>query len=193
VILSIDAENEKLSLGIKQTQPNPWLEADKKYPVGAKVKGSVRNFTDFGAFVELEEGIDGVVHISDISWTKRVNHPSEVLKKGQELEALILEVDGNNRKISLGIKQLMPDPWEELSKKYAPESVIEWTSTKVAHFGVFVELEKDLEGLVHISELELLPPAKLEDSFKVGDKIKVKVLRIDSDQRKIGLSAKGVG
>ncbi|MFH1407036.1 MAG: 30S ribosomal protein S1 [Candidatus Omnitrophota bacterium] len=192
VVLSIDAENEKLSLGIKQTQPNPWLEVDKKYTVGSKVKGTVRNFQDYGAFVELEEGIDGLIHISDISWTKKINHPSEALKKGDAIEAIILEVDGENRKISLGIKQLTPDPWEELSKKYALDSAVEGTITKIAAFGIFIELQKDLEGLVHISEIELPEKTKLEEKFKLGDTVKAKVIKIDSEQRKIGLSTKGI-
>lgn len=190
VVLSIDAENEKLSLGIKQTQDNPWLKIGEKYSVGTRVKGKVRNFTDYGAFIELEEGIDGLVHVSDLSWIRKVNHPSEILKKGDEVEAVVLSVDADARKISLGLKQLAPDPWEEMIRKYPIGTNVDCTVKKLTAFGAFVELEPDLEGLIHISEIDLAPNAKLEDKLKVGDRLNARVIKLDNDQRKIGLSAR---
>ncbi|NQT45953.1 MAG: 30S ribosomal protein S1 [Candidatus Omnitrophica bacterium] len=192
IVLDIDKANHKISLGIKQLESDPWQGAETKYSVDTKVKGKVRNLTDYGAFVELEAGIDGLVHVSDISWTRRINHPKEVLKKGQKIDAVILSVDAQNRKIALGLKQLMRDPWEDLAKRYLPDMAIDGTITKVTNFGVFVELEKDLEGLVHISELKKDDNTKVEDIYKVGDPIKVKVLRVDTEQRKIALSATSV-
>lgn len=190
VVLSIDADNEKLSLGIKQTEANPWLKIGEKFVVGAKVKGKVRNFTDYGAFVELEEGIDGFVHVSDISWTRKINHPSEVLKRGDEVEAVVLAVDPDARKISLGVRQLTSDPWDEILRKYAIGTVVDCTVKKMTAFGAFVELEPELEGLIHISEIDLPPQSKLEDKLKVGDKVQARVIKIDSEQRKIGLSTR---
>ena len=191
-VLEVDKDNKKISLGVKQLEANPWLEVETKYPVGTKVKGKVRNLTDYGAFVELEDGIDGLVHVSDISWTKRVSHPKDVFKKGEKIEAVVLAVDANNRRISLGIKQLTPDPWDDIAAKYAQDAVLSGKTTKVANFGLFVEIEQDLEGLVHISEIPLAEGEKLEEKFKVGDEVKVKVLKVDSIQHKIALSLKGV-
>ncbi|MFH0771804.1 MAG: 30S ribosomal protein S1 [Candidatus Omnitrophota bacterium] len=190
VVLNIDKDNQKIALGIKQTEVNPWLEVVNKYPVGTQAKGKVRSFIDYGAFIELEEGIDGLLHNSDISWTRKINHPSEVLKKGQKIDAVVLSVDAENRKLSLGMKQLAADPWSEFSAKFQPGTIAEGTITKITNFGLFIELSADLEGLAHISELPAEQAAKLEESFKVGDKVKAKVLRVDDAERRIALSLK---
>lgn len=190
MILSIDKANQKISLGLKQLEANPWLEVETKYPVGTKVKGKIRNLTDYGVFVELEDGIDGLLHISDISWTKRIGHPKDVSKKGEKIDAVVLAVDGTNHRISLGVKQLTADPWDEIAARIASGTVIDGKVTKITNFGLFVEIEPDLEGLAHISELALGPSEKLEEKFKPGDDLKVKVLKVDSIQRKIALSAK---
>lgn len=190
VVLSIDKANQKIALGIKQTEMNPWLEVAGKYPVGTQVKGKVRSFIDYGAFIELEEGIDGLLHNSDISWTRKINHPSEVLKKGQKIDAVVLSVEADNRKLSLGMKQLVADPWAEFSAKFQPGTVAEGAITKITNFGLFVELTADLEGLAHISELPIEQNAKVEESFKVGDKVRVKVMRVDDAERRIALSLK---
>lgn len=192
-VLDVDRQNKKISLGLKQLEANPWLEVDKKYPVSQKVKGKVRNLTDYGAFVELEDGIDGLVHVSDISWTKRIGHPKDVFSKGEKIEAVVLAVDSANRRISLGIKQLTPDPWDEIAVKYPSETVMDGKVTKVANFGLFVEIASDLEGLVHISEITLGEGEKLEAKFNTGDSVKVKVLKVDSLQHKIALSLKAAG
>ncbi|MBI3990733.1 MAG: 30S ribosomal protein S1 [Candidatus Omnitrophica bacterium] len=190
VVLGVNKEEQKISLGIKQTEANPWLEIGSKYPAGTIIKGKVRNLTDYGAFVELEEDIDGMVHISDLSWTRKINHPSEILKKGQKVEAIVLSVDGENHKISLGVKQLIPDPWSEITKKFLVGSIVDGKITKVTNFGLFVELEKDVEGLVHSSEIILQPDAKVEDQYKEETQIRVRVIKIDNEQRRIGLSMK---
>jgi len=190
VVLTLDVQNQKIALGIKQTEIDPWQGISAKYTVGAKVKGRIRNLTDYGAFVELEEGIDGLIHISDISWTKKIINPVEFLKKGQKVEVVVVSIDEANHKLSLGLKQLTTDPWPEIVKRYPIDTEIEGNITKITTFGIFMELEEELEGLVHVTELNLEPTMKLEDSFKVGDKIKAKVIKIDNDQRKIGLSMK---
>src|SRR3989338_4225729 len=190
LVLDADKGNRKISLGLKQLEANPWVEVEAKYPVGTKVKGRIRNLTDYGAFVELEDGIDGLIHVSDISWTKRIGHPKDMFKKGEKVEAVVLAVDAANRKISLGIKQLLQDPWDDIASKYAPESQLAGKVTKVANFGLFVEMDKELEGLAHISEIPLAESEKLEDKFKVGDEVKIKVIKVDSIQHKIALSLK---
>ncbi len=189
-VLDIDKQNRKISLGLKQLESNPWLEVETRYTVGTRVKGKIRNLTDYGAFVELEDGIDGLVHVSDISWTKRIAHPKDVMKKGEKIEAVVLAVDANNRRISLGVKQLVTDPWDDIAGKLAPETVLNGKITKVANFGLFVEIDKDLEGLVHISETPLAENEKLEEKYKLGDDVRVKVLKVDSIQHKIALSVK---
>jgi small subunit ribosomal protein S1 len=191
-VLNIDKEHEKISLGMKQAENNPWIGVDQRYSVGQKVKGVVRNLTEFGAFVELEEGIDGLVHTSDMSWTRKVNHPKDILKKGQELEAVILNVDAANRKLSLGLKQLITDPWEEIASRLSPGSLVMGAVTKVASFGVFVEIDKDVEGLLHISETDLASAQLLETTYPVGKKLQARVIKIDIPSRKIALSTKGV-
>ncbi len=190
VVLSVDPANEKMALGMRQAIENPWLRIDQKYPPGTRIKGKVRNITDYGVFVEIEEGIDGLLHISDISWTKRINHPSEMLKKGQKIEAVVLSTDGANQKVSLGLKQLNLDPWPDIAKRYLPGTVVEGKVAKLASFGIFAEIEPELEGLVHISELEGSGP--LEQRFHVGDPLKVRLVRIDEEKRQIALSMKGI-
>ena len=192
VVLSADIGSQKISLGLKQLEVNPWLDAPVKYPENSHIKGKVKNLTDYGAFVELDENIDGLIHVSDISWTKKISHPSEVLKKGQKVEAIVLSVDQENMKIALGLKQLSEDPWPSYVEKYPVNTIIEGTITKVANFGVFVEFDKDLDGLIHISELSEEPTANLEEKYKVGDKVRAKIVKIDNESRKIGLSMKGL-
>lgn len=193
VVLGIDKDSQKISLGIKQTEANPWENIETKYPAGTKIKGKVHHLTDYGAFVEVEEGIDGLVHVSDMSWTKRITHPQEFLKKGQKVEAVILSIDTASRKISLGIKQLLPDPWPEIAEKFPAGLILDGVISSITNFGVFVEIEKDIEGLVHISELDKeLPPADIEKHYKPGDKVKVRVLKVDPDLRKLSLTLKDV-
>ncbi len=190
MVLNMDAENKKISLGIKQVEPNPWLDIKEKFPPGTKVEGKVRNLTEYGAFVEIEGGIEGFVHVSDMSWTRKINSPKEFLKKGQKIEVMVLSVDPDNQRMSLGIKQLISDPWPEIVKKYALGTEVDGTVTKVTSFGCFIEIEKDLEGLIHVSELDLDPTQKIEEHFKEGDKVKAVVIKIDEEERKIGLSLK---
>jgi small subunit ribosomal protein S1 len=190
VVLSLDIDTQKIALGIKQTEVDPWQGIAEKYPVGDKVKGKVRNLTDYGGFVELEEGIDGLIHISDMSWTKKINNPSEFLKKGQKVEVVVLSVDEANHKISLGLKQLTDDPWSEIVEKYKIGTEVEGTITKITTFGIFVEIDTELEGLVHVTEISLEPTLKIEDAFKLGDTVKAKVIKVDNEQRKIGLTMK---
>jgi small subunit ribosomal protein S1 len=193
VILGVDKDGQQLSLGMKQTQENPWTRVAEKYPVDAIVEGKVRNLTNYGAFVELEEGIDGLLHVSDMSWTRKISHPNEMLEKGQEVRCKILSVDQERRRIALGMKQLEDDPWNtNIPAKYAPGQVVSGSVTKITNFGVFVGLEDGLEGLLHISELADHKVENPEDVVKVGDKIDVKILRVDTDERKIGLSRKRV-
>jgi len=192
VVLGIDKENQKISLGLKQLESNPWVDIESRYPVGTKVKGKIRNMTDYGAFLEIEEGIDGLIHISDISWTKRISHPKDIFKKAEKIEAVVLAVDGNNRRISLGVKQLIPDPWDEIAQRFIAGTILNGKISKIANFGLFVEIEKDIEGLVHSSEINLQPTETLEGKFKVSDDIQVRLIRVDSIQRKIALSMKDV-
>ena len=188
LVLNVDSKAQKISLGIKQMEANPWLKVKDRYPVGSRIKAKVRTITDFGAFVELEEGIDGLIHISDMSWTRRLNHPEEALKKGQKIEAVVLSVDQDNRKIALGLKQLTPDPWPEIVKRYPVGLEIEGTVTKVTKFGVFVELEQDLEGLLSAYELKEQGKDVSGEAFKIGDKIKVRVAKAEAGLRKISLT-----
>ena len=192
-ILGVDAQGQQLSLGIKQTQSNPWDIVLEKYPENAQVTGKVRNLTNYGAFIELEEGIDGLLHVSDMSWTRKISHPSELLTKGQQVHCRVLSVDQTRRRIALGLKQLDDDPWNtSIPAKYQPGQLVKGKVTKITNFGVFVGLEDSLEGLLHISELADHKVENPEDIVKVGDEIEVKVLRVDSDERKIGLSRKRV-
>jgi len=189
VVLNVNKEKREISLGLKQTEINPWTIASQKYPCGTIVTTKVRSLTNFGVFVEIEPGIDGMVHISDLSWTKKYNHPSEMLQKGEDVKCVVLEVDEEKRRVSLGIKQLTEDPWvRAIPEKYIPGQIIKGTVTKLTNFGAFVELESNLEGLLHISELADHKIDKPSDVVKVGDEVEVKILRIDPESRKIGLS-----
>ncbi len=193
VVLNVNKEKQEISLGIKQTETNPWTIAAKKYPSGTIVTAKVRSMTNFGAFVEIEPGIDGMIHISDLSWTKKYGHPSEALQKGQEIKCLVLEVNEDKRRISLGTKQMTEDPWiRAIPEKYIPGHIIKGKVVKLTNFGAFVELEPDLEGLLHISELADHKIDKPQDVVKPGDEVEVKILKVDSDARKIGLSLRRV-
>ena len=189
-VLEVDRENRRISLGMKQLEPNPWVELKESYAPGTIIEGEVKSVTDFGVFVGIEEGIDGLVHISDFSWTKRINHPSEVYKKGDKVRAVVLGVDIENERFSLGIKQLEGDPWANIEDKYPIGSQRDVKVVKLADFGVFVELESDIEGLIHISELSTKRVEKPEEVVAVGDSIKAEIISIDKEARKIGLSAK---
>ena len=193
VVLGIDKDKQEISLGMKQTQDNPWDRVADKYPPGTMVKGRVRNLTNYGAFIEIEEGIDGLLHVSDMSWTRKISHPNEVVEKSQEIECKVLSVDQDRRRIALGLKQLDEDPWAtDIPNRYQPNQIVNGKVTKITNFGVFVGLEDGLEGLLHISELADHKVENPEDVVKVGDDIEVKVLRVDPDERKIGLSRKRV-
>jgi len=193
VVLGINKEKQEISLGVKQTQENPWDTVGDRYPVGSEVEGKVRNLTNYGAFIEIEAGIDGLLHVSDMSWTRKVSHPSEVLEKNQQLKCRILSVDQQRRRIALGLKQLDDDPWAtDIPSKYQPGQLVKGAVTKITNFGVFVGLEDGLEGLLHISELADHKVENPEDVVKVGEELEVKILRVDTDDRKIGLSRKRV-
>ncbi len=188
VVLNLDKDGRRISLGMKQVEANPWTEVEEKYPVGSRVSGQVRNLTEFGAFVALEEGIDGLIHISDISWTQRYKHPSEALKKGEEVDAVVLSVDVAKERLSLGIKQLSKDPWVNIDDRYGVGDDVEAEVTKITNFGVFAAPEEELEGLVHISEISAEKVNKPEDIVRVGDVYKMRVIKIEASQRKLGLS-----
>ena len=190
VVLDIKPDNRRISLGMKQANPNPWDVISDKYPVGTTIEGKIKNITDFGLFIGIDEGIDGLVHISDISWTKRIKHPSEIYKKGEVVQAIVLEIDKNNERFSLGIKQLQSDPWETVGQRYDVGKEITGTVTNVTDFGVFVELEEGIEGLVHVSEISKEKVKTPVGMFNVGDVITAKVMNINSDERRIGLSIK---
>ena len=194
VVLGINREKQEISLGMKQTQANPWDQVAQKYPPGTMIEGTVRNLTNYGAFIEIEEGIDGLLHISDMSWTRKIGHPNEVLEKGQRVSCQVLNVDQERKRIALGLKQLKDDPWEtDIPDRYKPNDVVKGKVTKLTNFGVFVELEPGLEGLLHISELADHKVDSPEEAVKVGDEIEVKILRVDRGERKIGLSRKKAG
>jgi len=191
VVLGINKEKQEISLGMKQTTPNPWDQVAERYPVGAVIDGTVRNLTNYGAFIEIEEGIDGLLHVSDMSWTRKISHASEMLQKGDKVRCQVLSVDQQRKRIALGLKQLAQDPWEtEIPAKYHPGTVVTGTVTKLTNFGVFVQLEPGLEGLLHISELSDQKVENPEQIVKVGDSIEVRILRVDTADRKIGLSRK---
>jgi small subunit ribosomal protein S1 len=190
VVLGIQKDEQKISLGVRQLDANPWDMARHNYPIGARVRGKVRNLTSYGAFVELEEGIDGMVHVSDMSWTRKVNHPSEVVQKGDEVDATVLDVDSNNQRISLGMKQLMEDPWEDIERYYKIGDVVKGKVSKITNYGAFIELEHGIDGLVHISQLDEDRVEKVKDVVDVGQEIEARVIKIDRDERRIGLSIK---
>jgi small subunit ribosomal protein S1 len=192
VVLSIDVENQKIALGIRQTQANPWDTVQDRFPVGSKVTGKVRNFTAYGAFVELEEGIDGMIHVSDMSWTRKINHPSECLQKGQVVEAVVLDVNPKEQRISLGLKQAQTDPWTEIASKYPVGMVVKGKVSKVASFGAFIELEDGVDGLVHISQISDQRIDKVKDALDVGQEVEARVVKVDRGERRIGLSIRAM-
>src|SRR5215469_7368369 len=188
-VLNVDPASRKISLGMKQTAPNPWNMVEEKYPVGTRIEGKVKSLTDFGAFIGLEEGIDGLIHISDMSWTKHVKHPSELFKKGQKVEAVVLRLDKEKERLSLGFKQLTRDPWDdEIPSRYRVGDAVNGKVSKVADFGIFVELEGGVEGLIHISEAGLDHHVKLEEKYKLQDDVAAKIIKVDREERKIALS-----
>lgn len=191
-VLSVDSENQKIALGIRQTQENPWDSVMDRYPVGSRVKGKVRNWTQYGAFVELEDGIDGMIHVTDLSWTRRPAHPSECLQKGQEVEAIVLDVNPKEQRISLGLKQAQTDPWADIASKYAVGAIIKGKVSKVASFGAFVELEEGVDGLVHISQISDQRIEKVKDALQIGQEVEARVVKVDRGERRIGLSIKAV-
>ena len=188
MVLNIDVTKKRISLGMKQVEPNPWDVIEEKYPVGTTIEGKIKNITDFGVFIGIDEGIDGLVHISDISWTRRIKHPSEVCKKGQEIRAVVLNIDKANERFSLGIKQLTSDPWDEIPQKYKPGTRVTGTVTNVTDFGLFLELEEGIEGLVHISEVATEKRGNPLSRFQIDDVIQAKVLNVSREEKKIGLS-----
>ena len=190
IVLGVNKEEQKISLGVRQLEPNPWDEIEQRYIIGKQVKGTVRNMTAYGAFVELEEGIDGMVHVSDLSWTRKINHPSEILKKNDEIEAVVIDIDKANQRIALGVKQLDEDPWKEIDRLYKIGDLVKGKVTKLANFGAFVSLEHDIDGLVHISQLSEEHVAKVKDVIKVGDDVEARVIKVDKVERRIGLSIK---
>jgi len=190
MVLNIDVGKKRISLGMKQVEPNPWDIIAEKYPVGTTIEGRIKNITDFGVFIGIDEGIDGLVHISDISWTKRLKHPSEVYKKGQEVQAVVLNIDKENERFSLGIKQLATDPWDEIPEKYKPGTRVTGTVTNITDFGLFVELEEGIEGLIHISEITKDKRGNPLSRFQVDDVIQAKVINVSREDKKIGLSVR---
>ena len=191
-VLSVDVETQKIALGIRQTQENPWDTVQDRYPVGSRVKGKVRNFTAYGAFVELEESIDGMIHISDMSWTRKITRPEECLKKGQEVETVVLDVNPKDRRISLGLKQAQTDPWTEIVAKYPVGQIVKGKVSKIASFGAFIELEEGVDGLVHISQISDQRIEKVKDALDVGQEVEARVVKVDRGERRIGLSIRAV-
>ncbi len=190
LVLGVNKDEQKISLGVRQLEPNPWDEIELRYMIGKQVKGKVRNMTAYGAFVELEEGIDGMIHVSDLSWTRKINHPSEMLKKGDELEAVVLDIDKTNQRISLGVKQIDTDPWKEIDGRFRIGDLVKGTITKLTNFGAFVQLQDDIDGLVHISQISEDRVEKVKDILKVGQEVEARVIKVDKAERRIGLSVK---
>lgn len=192
VVLGISIEEQKISLGVRQLEPNPWDEIEGRYPIGTKINGAVRNLTAYGAFVGLEEGIDGMIHVSDLSWTRKINHPSEILKKSEEVEAIVLAIDKENQRVSLGIKQLDTDPWSDIDTKFKVGDIAKGTVAKIASFGAFVSLDGDIDGLIHISQLSEEHVERVKDILNVADEVEARVIKVDKIERRIGLSIKAV-
>ena len=190
VVLAVSTEDKKISLGMRQTEENPWEIVAGKYPIGTAITGKVRNFTAYGAFVEIEEGVDGMIHVSDMSWTRKVNHPSEVLKKGDEITSVVMEIDSANQRISLGLKQAQEDPWNDIAERYPVGMKVEGKVTKTSSFGAFVEIEEGVDGLVHISQISDDHVEKVQDKLNVGDSIEARVVKVDAKEHRIGLSIK---
>jgi small subunit ribosomal protein S1 len=193
IVLGISIEEQKISLGVRQLDSNPWDEIELRYPVGATITGPVRNLTAYGAFVDLEEGIDGMIHVSDMSWTRKINHPSEVLKKNDEVEAIVLAIDKANQRVSLGVKQTENDPWSLIDSRFKVGDIVKGTVAKIASFGAFISLDGDIDGLIHISQLSEDHVEKVKDIIKVGEEIEARVIKVDKVERRIGLSIKAVG
>ncbi len=191
-VLGVDVPGRRISLGLKQIQVNPWMVIGEKYPVGTKIEGQIKNVTDFGVFIGVEDGIDGLVHVSDMSWTKRVKHPSELFSKGQTVQAVVLNIDPENERLSLGIKQLAPDPWTEIPVKFRPGTKVKGKVTSVTDFGVFLEIEEGIEGLIHVSELSQEKVPSPKGFAAVGDEIEAMVLNVDVNEKKIALSIKAI-
>jgi small subunit ribosomal protein S1 len=190
VVLDVQHESKKISLGLRQAMDNPWQALAAKFPPGSVIKGKVRNMTSYGAFVEIQQDIDGMVHVSDMSWTRKINNPAEMLKKGDEVEAVVLEIDADQQRISLGVKQLTEDPWKNIEKTFVIGESVKGTVAKLTNFGAFVELENDIDGLIHISQLSDARVLKVKDVINVGDEVDAKVIKIDTNERRIGLSLK---
>jgi small subunit ribosomal protein S1 len=189
VVLTLDKDRKRISLGMKQIEPNPWDNIEDKYPIGSEVEGTVRNLTDFGAFVELEDGVDGLIHVSDLSW-KKIKHTSEILKKKDRVKAVVLTIDKDNCRISLGVKQLLADPWEDIAGNYPVGTDVQGTIIKVTGFGAFAEFGDGLEGLIHVSQLSSKKVSHPDEVVKVGDSIQAKVIKVDTENKKIALSIK---
>jgi small subunit ribosomal protein S1 len=192
IVSELDMDQRRISLSLRQTERNPWEELEDTHPEGSVIEGKVRNLTEFGAFVEITDGIDGLIHVSDMSWTKRVKHPSEVLKKGDVVKARITNIDVENQRVSLSIKEFMPNEWEEFADKHQPGDTLEGRVVNVTDFGLFIDIYNGLEGLAHVSEIEVPAGAKLEDYYKVGDWVRTRILRIEEEEKKVGLSMRGV-
>ena len=192
VVLGISEDEQKISLGVRQLEENPWDEIEARYPIGKQVKGEIRNLTAYGAFMGLEEGIDGMIHVSDLSWTRKINHPSEILKKGDEVEAVVLSIDKENQRVSMGMKQLDNDPWSDIDGKFKVGDVVKGTVAKIASFGAFVSLDGDIDGLIHISQLSEEHVERVKDVIKVGDEVEARVIKVDKIERRVGLSIKAV-
>lgn len=190
VVLNINKDEQKISLGLRQMEDNPWDAVQEKYAIGSRIRGEVRNFTSYGAFVQLEDGIDGMIHVSDMSWTRKINHPSEVLTKGDEVECIVLEVDASNQRISLGLKQAQADPWTEITAKYKVGELVKGKVSKIASFGAFIEIEEGVDGLVHISQISDDRVQKVKDILQPGQEVEARIVKIDPNDRKIGLSIK---
>ncbi len=192
IVLNISVEEQKISLGVRQLDENPWEAIEARFPINTVISGAVRNLTPYGAFVALEEGIDGMIHVSDMSWTRKINHPSEVLKKGDVVEARVLNIDKENQRVSLGIKQLDIDPWESIDERFKVGDLVKGQVAKIASFGAFVNLDGDIDGLIHISQLSEEHVERVKDVIKVGDEIEARVIKVDKVERRIGLSIKAV-
>jgi small subunit ribosomal protein S1 len=192
MVLDCDPVKRRISLGMKQVEPNPWDLIADRYPSGMRVTGKVKTITDFGVFIGFGEGIDGLVHVSEMSWTKKIKHPAELFRKGQEVEAVVLSIDPKNERFSLGIKQLTPDPWREVARRYRKGEMVNGRVTNVTDFGAFIELEEGIEGLVHVSEISREKVEKPSDVLKAGEMVSAIVLYVDSQERRIGLSMKGL-
>jgi small subunit ribosomal protein S1 len=192
IVLDLDKDSRKISLGLRQKEPNPWEVLQAKYPVGSKIKGKVRNMTSYGAFVEIENDIDGMIHVSDMSWTRKINNPNELLKAGDEVEAVILDINADQQRISLGLKQAEVDPWANINELYKVGDIVKGNVTKITAFGAFVELSNKIDGLIHISQISKDHVEKVKDVLTVGGEVEARVIKVDTEERRIGLSIKAV-